>query len=127
MLVDTDIFIWYMRGQEGAARFLAETGRFSLSAVTYMELIQGMRNKEELQALRRSLNTWKTPVLLLNDAITSRAMALVEERFLSNALRMADALIAATAIEHGLPVATANDKHFRAVQELTLKVFRPQP
>ena len=36
-----------------------------------------------------------------------------------------DALIAATAVEHGLTLCTGNDKHFRPVKDIAMKVFRP--
>jgi hypothetical protein len=38
---------------------------------------------------------------------------------------MGDALIAATAIEHQLPVLTANVRHFGAVQGLIVEAFSP--
>jgi predicted nucleic acid-binding protein len=40
-------------------------------------------------------------------------------------LQMGDALIAATALEHQLPVLTANVKHFGAVAGLTVEAFVP--
>ena len=126
MLVDTDVLIWYMRGQPSAANFLAELDAFAISAVTYMELVQGMRNKAELLALRYALKAWRAPVLPISEAISHRAMTYVEEHFLSHSLRLGDALIAATAVEHGLPIATANIKHYRVLAELVLHPFRPR-
>ena len=41
MLVDTDVLIWYLRGHEEAARFLDSLQELKLSAVTWMELVQG--------------------------------------------------------------------------------------
>ena len=55
MIVDTDILIWFLRGRSEAARFLDTCDPVLLSAVTYMELVQGMRNARELQILRRTL------------------------------------------------------------------------
>ena len=51
---------------------------------------------------------------------------LVETHFDSPALQLADALIAATAIEHGLSLATANDKHYRVITNLQIEVFKPE-
>jgi predicted nucleic acid-binding protein len=45
MLVDTDVLIWYLRGHMGAAGFLDMLPKLALSAVTYMELVQGCRNR----------------------------------------------------------------------------------
>ncbi|MHB8765642.1 MAG: PIN domain-containing protein [Deferrisomatales bacterium] len=125
MIVDTDILIWYLRGHEGARSFVEGARPFSLSAVTYMELVSGMRNKGELLTLRRTLKAWGARVLPLTEPISHRAMVYVEEHFLSHSLRLADALIAATAVEHGLPVATANTRHYRVIRELAIAAFHP--
>ena len=125
MLVDTDILIWYMRGNPRAAALIRDTGEISLSAVTYMELVQGMRNKRELQVLRKTVKTWGARTLPLTESISSRATVYLEEHFLSHSMGLADALIAATAVEHGLTLATANSKHYRMVEELVLNEFRP--
>jgi len=39
LIFDTDILIWYMRGNNRAARRIADCGSFAVSAVTYMELV----------------------------------------------------------------------------------------
>ncbi len=52
-------------------------------------------------------------------------MALVEAHFLSDGLLLADALIAATAIEHTLTLSSANSKHFRPIPGLVLQAFEP--
>ncbi len=44
---------------------------------------------------------------------------------LSHGLQLGDALIAATALDHGLPVLTANVRHFGAVQGLKVDAFNP--
>lgn len=52
-------------------------------------------------------------LLPVSKAITQRAIDLSESLTLSHGLQMGDALIAATAIEHQLPVLTANVSTFR--------------
>jgi len=64
-------------------------------------------------------------LLPLTEAITQRAVGIMESLVLSHGLQMGDALIAATAIEHGLSVLTANVKHFAAVPHLRLEPFTP--
>ena len=125
MLADTDILIWYMRGNPQAAAFIRDLGSISLSAVTYMELVQGIRNKRELLTLRKTVKVWGARVLPVTEPISSRATVYVEEHFLSHSMRLADALIAATAMEHGLSLATANTKHYNIIEKLALREFRP--
>ena len=95
-----------------------------LSAVSYMELVQGMRNKRELETLRADIDQRRATILPITEATSARAVTLVENHFHSHALQLADALIAATAIEHGLSLATGNDKHYRVIDDLKLTVFR---
>lgn len=125
MLVDTDVLIWYMRGNPRAAKVLEKLTGPAISAVTYMELVQGMRNKRELKALRETIRLWGTDILPIDENISHKAMFLVEQHFHSHSLRLADALIGATAIEHGKMLLTANTKHYGIIKELTLERFRP--
>lgn len=125
MLVDTDVLIWHLRGYAQATQRLDQLGSLTLSAVSYFEVLQGMRNKAELIAVKKMLQHRAATLLPLSEAITQRAIELMESITLSHGLQMGDALIAATALHHGLPVLTANVKHFSAVQGLTVEAFAP--
>ncbi len=126
MLIDTDVIIWYMRGSEKARDYLDSNPRFHLSVVTYMELVQGMRNKQELRALRRALRNWKAKIIYINEEISSKAMFYVEQHYLSHSVQLADALIGATAVSYGLSLLTGNDKHYKIIKEVDVKKFRPE-
>lgn len=123
MLVDTDVLIWHLRGYRQAAERLDRLSSFSLSAMNYLELIQGMRNKAELATVQKMLALRKANVLPLTPAITRRATGLMEALALSHGLQASDALIAATALEHGLSILTGNTKHFEAVGGLGVERF----
>ncbi len=125
MIVDTDILIWYMRGNEKARKAIENTDNFFLSVITYMELVQGMRNKDELNQLRKSLHDWGSKLLYISEVISAKAMFYVEQHFLSHSLQLADALIGATAVAYGLPILTGNDKHYRIIKDIQIKKFRP--
>lgn len=66
-----------------------------------------------------------TEVLPITEAVSDRAMELIEQYALSHSLQLGDALIAATALEHHIPVLTANAKHFSAIQALDVERFDP--
>jgi predicted nucleic acid-binding protein len=125
MLVDTDVLIWHLRGYAQATRRLDQLGALTLSAVSYLEVLQGIRNKAELTAVKKMLERRAATLLSVSEAITQRAIVLMESLTLSHGLQMGDALIAATALNHGLPVLTANVKHFSAVEGLTVEPFLP--
>lgn len=124
MIIGTDVLIWYLKGNDRALQVIEGSESCSISVVTYMELVQGMRNKKELAALRRALHAWKTRVLYISEEISIKAMFYVEQHFLSHSVHLADALIGATAHVHALPILTANDKHYRAMKGLHLIKFR---
>ncbi|MGQ7243878.1 hypothetical protein ACUN9V_10505 [Salinicola sp. V024] len=52
-------------------------------------------------------------------------MFLVEEYTLSHNMQMAGALIAATALDRGTTLMTANDRHYRHIDGLEIELFRP--
>ena len=125
MIVDTDVLIWYLKGNENAYQDIENASNFFISVVTYMELVQGMRNKKELNNLRKALHIWNAKILYISEEISAKAMFYVEQHFLSYSMQLADALIGATAIAYGNPVLTGNDKHYRVLKDLKIKRFRP--
>ena len=125
MIIDTDVLIWYLRGNEKAGKAVRKSLPFDISVITYMELVQGMRNKDELRLLLKQLQIWRVNIVHIDTDISNRAMYYVEEMHLSHALALADALIAASVVERGETLLTANDKHYRHIPNLQLKPFRP--
>lgn len=125
MVIDTDVLIWYMKGNQNAYKVIENSKHFFISVVTYMELVQGMRDKNELNNLRRALNAWGSKILYISEEISVKAMFFVEQHFLSHSIQLVDALIGATAISNGLPILTGNDKHYKILKDLQIKKFRP--
>ena len=79
MLVDTDVLVWVLRGNVRAARAVERLPIVALSIVTYMELAQGTRSKEELRALRATLAEWSPRIVAidgLEDRLGTRAQRL---------------------------------------------------
>jgi predicted nucleic acid-binding protein len=125
MLIDSDVLIWLTRGHVGAQSRLGIIHPWRISVVTYLELAQGCRSKDELQQLKRGLAQKDTEVLPLTSAISERAIKLIDTYALSGGLQLADALIAATALEYSLTVLTANAKHFAIIDGLNMERFVP--
>ncbi len=125
MIFDTDVLVWALRGSAKAAATLEESDRRDISVVTYMELIQGARDRREIRALKAFLTDWGFQVLPLTANIGHRAAIYMEEYRLKAAICMADALLAATAVEMELTLCTGNQKHYRSISELDIRVFRP--
>ena len=126
MIIDTDILVWYLRGNHKARKFIEDTRWFFISVVTYIELVQGMRNKQELIEFRKAIKIWNCKIIHIDEAISTKAMFYVERHYLGNALQLADALVAATALVNGMTLVTGNDKHFRIIKELAVNRFRPE-
>lgn len=125
VLIDSDVLIWLTRGNASAVAVVQNTPDWVISAVSYMELAQGCRNKTELKAMQKAFKSSENDVLPITPSISNLACTLVEKYALSHSIHMADALIAATAITHSLPLMTANNKHFSAIDGLRIQVFKP--
>lgn len=125
MLFDTDVLIWAMRGNARAAAAVDKAETLELSIVSYMELLQGARNKRELQATKTALARLDFEILPLTENIGHRASIYLEEYALKSNIGVPDALVVATAVERGTVLCTANAKDYRSIAELQLRVFRP--
>ncbi len=125
MLFDTDIFIWVQRGNEKAARLMERAELRHLSIQTYMELLQCAKNKTQHEYVKDFITSYNFVVLPFTENIGHRASIYIEEYTMSSGMRAGDAIIAATAVENNMPLASGNTKHFRAIKDLKLKAFKP--
>ncbi len=89
-----------------------------------MELLQGMRNKQELKAFQKMVKSWGIKVIYVDEDISAKALFYMEEYFLSHSLEIADSLIASTCTKYGLTLISANDKHYRILKDLDIEIFR---
>ena len=123
-IIDTDILIDAGRGVQEAIdclQRLAQNSSLAVSAVTQMELMVGCRNKTELRDLEIFLRHFQ--LLKITEPISDRAVDLLQQYRLSHGLLIADALIAATAMEHNQPFITKNQRDFRFVVGLNLQPY----
>jgi predicted nucleic acid-binding protein len=125
MLIDSDVLIWYIRGNKNAQKAINNNIPFKISVIDYMEVIQGMKDKKELKAFQKYLKKWSVDMVQINESISTRAMFLVEDYFLSHSLELGDAIIASTALENQEIVLTGNDKHYKFIPNIQIQKFKP--
>lgn len=127
VIFDTDVLVYYLRGDQRAADFVRSVpyAQRKLSTIAYMELIQGVRDRREMQILRQDLQHNFSELIAVSQAISDQAVRLMEQYALSHGLRVADALIAATALVCDYRLATANARHYRQIERLELVIYRP--
>jgi predicted nucleic acid-binding protein len=111
LLVDTDVFIDHLRG---ASELKPGRHRLHYSVVTRAELFAGNTATDLSIQL---LAPFKE--LAVDRAIAGRAGRVAREF----GLRLPDALIAATALEHELGLVTRNVKHFASVRSLRVRAL----
>ena len=125
MLFDTNIFIYLEKQNNQAINLIEETNNIHISAITYMELIQGASDKNKAVLVERLLQAFNIRILELNENISVVARLLIKQYAQRYALTMGDALIAATAIHTNKALVTANYRDFRFIDGLPVKKFVP--
>jgi predicted nucleic acid-binding protein len=120
LLLDTDVMIDIMRNYASAISWLHELkdAPLALPGLVAMELLQGCRDKNEQQRVEMILRHYPLYWPQSDDCV--RAYADFARFRLSDGLTILDALIAATAIGHNLPLASFNEKHYRVIPGLRL-------
>ena len=123
ILCDTNILIEIFRKNLIIRSELDKIGykNIVISDVTRAELFIGAKNKIELQTIRKHLSTLHT--LHIKSDISEIAVKLIDEYCLSHSLKLADALIAATAIYHDIELFTLNLKDFKYIPNIKLHKY----
>ena len=118
-LIDTDIFIDYIKGIHPACALL-DSPQFDIyySSWTRKELLAkpGLRESER-QEIVVLLGRFR--MIPVDDAVAEKYWKLLK-KYESQGLRQADAIVAATASQKSLPLLTRNQKHFRFISEIEL-------
>lgn len=125
MIFDTDILIWIQRANKKAADLLDKTAERKISIQTYMELLQCPQSKRQQEVTRSFLSEYDFEVIPFTQNIGHRASIYIEEYSLATGIRTGDAIIAATAVENNLILATSNKKHFKQINDLKMHHFNP--
>ena len=112
-LVDTDIAIDFLRRRDYAQKLLeswAGEGLLAISTLTHLEIYQGMKSGEE-----KATNSFLDGLVsvAVDIPIARRAGTMLGElRTKGKTIGIADAIIAATALQFGAPLLTNNIEHY---------------
>lgn len=109
LLVDTDVLIDHLRGER---RLRSEGRRLGVSVVSRCELFAGRDEPAVLRGLLRAMIE-----LPIDSAIAELAGVTRRE----TGIATPDALIAATALMHRIPLMTPNRRHFQPVPGLQIQ------
>ena len=123
LLLDTDCIVNHLRGKTEIIQE-ADTS-YAMSVITLGELLYGVERSEHPKAAREAIRFFQSEFLVAVMGVTEEIAA----RYGSIKSELAkrgeliedfDLVIAATAVEHKLVLATGNAKHFRRIKGLVL-------
>lgn len=83
-----------------------------------MELIIGCRDKNELRSLDHFLERFQ--IISVSEQVSDKAIDLLKQYRLSHGLQIADALIAATAIDTDIQLISKSQRDYRFIEALRL-------
>lgn len=119
LLCDTCVIIDCINERSAVLNdLLAKGTHLFINSVIEMELLQGARDKKELQVIKKKLLSFR--LLDLQQIIFDSATQLMRDYRLSHSLALPDAVIGATAIYYQIPLYTYNQKDFRFLPEIQL-------
>jgi len=111
IIVDTDIVIDFLRGNNHAVSYVkSESKSICFSVITVSEIYAGIKGKKEEAEIERLFSIF--PVIAATSEIAREAGKLVNIYRLSHAVEIPDAIIAATCILSGAELSTCNVKHY---------------
>jgi len=114
-LIDTNIFIAILKG-DAKLKLFVESLAGALDTTVYTELIQGSKNKSEVQKIEKYLTRFE--LIHFDKNISQRTLELIRTYSKSHNLMFGDAVIAATCLENDLILLTYNVKDFRFIKNL---------
>ncbi len=117
IVLDSDVAIDILRQHPPAMAWINSVqDNICLPGIVAARFYQGCYNKKEAAALAKQIKPFA--ILWPSESACDDALATYAKAHLSNSLGLLDALIAATALTHGTPLYTFNQKHFAAIPNL---------
>jgi len=123
MVVDTSIFIEYLRAKDKKKSTLfaiADSTQLYISSVTMYELLMGATDENKQKDIK--LLTEDLPVLPFDESVSRKAAEIYHQLRLENRMiDFRDIFIAATCFVFELPLKTLNKKHFERIKGLDIQ------
>lgn len=117
ILIDTDILIKVFRGNGFHKSILdKEVKNLAISSVTYIELLSGLKTRSRIIELNKQMRAYQ--LIHISETISIKSLEIVVKYTSSNSIRIADSLIAATAIVNNLRLFTDNKKDYDFIKGL---------
>jgi len=109
VLIDTNVLSRVFTGDKAVKEFI-ENLDAAVCVVVYIECLQGSKSNREKRIVESYLSRFE--LHHLDSSISSRTIELIRSYSNTHGLFLADALIAATCLEHNLTLVTYNVKDF---------------
>jgi toxin FitB len=123
MLLDSNILIYAANGSDSEIQTLVTAEDSAISCISKIEVYGFTHLKPEEEAALDVIFA-RLIIHAVGDSVVERAILLRRER----RMRLADAIIAATALVHQVPLVTRNTEDFKHIESLILiDPFQPKP
>ena len=124
-LLDTDIYSEVLKAKNptvarNAAAYRQQHGVYTVSVITVMEVVQGFHRQQNAARLLTFLNTVAQEQVIVFDQPAAELAGRISGDLdrTGQIIGLADPMIAALALHHGLELVTGNTAHFQRVQQL---------
>ena len=125
VLLDTDIYSEVIKAvnptvTQNAITYRQKNGVLTLSAITVMEIVRGFQQNQSVRRFQDFLTAVASEEVLIFDQPAAELAGRIEGELVrvGRPIGMADTMIAAIALTHGLELFTGNTAHFQRVQQL---------
>ena len=113
--IDANVFFKIFTGNSLVKNYV-ESLNAAVDATVYIECLQGSKSNQSKREIKKYLSNF--PLLLITPEVSQRTIDLIYFYSNTHGLLLADALIAATALENDLTVVTYNTNDFGFIQNL---------
>jgi predicted nucleic acid-binding protein len=116
-LMDTNVFSEVFKGNKPVEQYVL-TLNAGVDSTVYIECLQGQKSNHEKHKIKKYLANF--PILHFSQAVSKRAIELIDRYSNTHGLTLADAQIAAVCLEYDLTLITYNLRDFRFIVGLKI-------